>query len=196
MNIKFIKFLAVGLIVSFVCLVSFLVLVGKTTHRHCLKQAGSAFMMYSSEHFGQLPYSTNGFGDALLQLAGSNSTNDYLGGFVECLCAPGDDGKYLKEALENHAVVREERCTRVYIQGLCETNDSQLCILFDRNSCRGGDHGRSPWGHPLREACLLDGSMQIIRDEDWLEFSQKQVELLVAAGFTRTNALHFYPAAK
>jgi len=48
----------------------------------------------------------------------------------------------------------------------------------------------------VREVCLLDGSMQVIRDEDWPEFSRNQVELLVAAGFSRTNALYFYPAAK
>jgi hypothetical protein len=48
----------------------------------------------------------------------------------------------------------------------------------------------------LREVCLLDGAMEIIPDENWPEFSRKQVELLVAAGFSRTNALHFYPAAK
>jgi hypothetical protein len=46
------------------------------------------------------------------------------------------------------------------------------------------------------EACLLDGSMQVIPDERGPEFSRNQVGLLVAAGFNRTNALRFYPAAK
>lgn len=162
----------------------------KYCHRHCIKQTGLDFKMYSSEHFGHLPFSTNGFGDALLLLAKEDST------IVNSLCGPDDDGQIFRDALANNSVVPEEKCSRVYIQGLSESDNPEICILFDRNSCRGGDHGRSPWGHPLREALLLDGSMQDIRDEDWLEFSRKQVELLVAAGFSRTNALHFYPAAK
>ena len=147
--------------------------------------------MYAGEHYGQLPFSTNGFGNALLELVDTN----YLAE-IKLICGPGDDGHIFLEALKNNSIVPEEKCSRVYIQGLSDANDPQICILFDRNSCPGGDHFRSPWGHRVREACLLDGSMQIIRDEDWPEFSKKQVELLVAAGFIKTNALHFYPAAK
>jgi hypothetical protein len=131
-----------------------------------------------------------------LLLAGADSTNDYTGGFIGCLCGPGDDGHLYREALKNHSVLPEDQCTRIYIQGLSETNDPRICILFDRNSCRGGDHFRSPWGHRVREACLLDGSMVVIPDEKWPEFSRQQVDLLVAAGFSRTNALRFYPAAR
>lgn len=165
------------------------------SHQHCIKQTGLAFRLYAEDHQGQLPFSTNGFGNALLLLADAHSDNDYLGGFMACLCGPGDDGHVFTDALKNHSVVPEEQCSRVYIQGLSETNDPSLCLLFDRNSCKGGDHFRSLWGHPLREACMLDGSMQVIRDEDWPEFSRKQVELLVAAGFSRTNVLQFYPTA-
>jgi len=158
-------------------------------HQHCIKQVGLAFRLYARDHNGKLPYSTNGFGDALLILAKEDSSN------IHIICGPGDDGHLYIEALKNHSQLPEEKCSRVYIQGLSETNDPQICILFDRNSCRGGDHFRSPWGHLLREACMLDGSMQVIRDEDWPEFSRNQVELLVAAGLSRTNALRFYPAA-
>jgi hypothetical protein len=169
----------------------------KFGHQHCIKVAGGAFMWYAGDHNGQLPFSTNGFGDALLLLAGGHGeTNDYLGGFFACVCAPDDAGQVFSEALKNNSTVPEDKCSRVYVQGLNMTNDSQLCILFDRNSCRGGDHFRSPWGHRVREACLLDGSMEVIPDEKWPEFSRNQVELLVAAGFSRTNALRFYPVAK
>ena len=164
---------------------------GSYVHQHCIKITGSAFRLYADDHQGQLSFSTNGFGNALLQLVSSN----YLPG-VAWTCGPDDDGHIFKEALKNNSVVPEDQCSRVYIQGLSESNDGNICILFDRNSCKGGDHFRSPWGHRVRELCLLDGSMQIIRDEDWPDFSRKQVELLVAAGFSRTNALHFYPAAK
>jgi hypothetical protein len=166
---------------------------GHYVHQHCIKQTGMAFYIYASDHNGNLPFSTNGFGNALLLL----TEGGYLGGTndVAEICGPDDDGHIFKSALQNNSVVPEDQCSRVYIQGLSEANDPSICVLFDRNSCKGGDHFRSPWGHPLREACLLDGSMQIIRDEDWPDFSQKQVELLVSAGFSRTNALHFYPAA-
>lgn len=170
----------------------------KYAHQHCIKQAAMSFRVYAEDHDGKFPYSTNGFGNALLLLAQSAAGDDtnYFAFCLHVLCGPGDDGHVLMEAYKNHSIVPEDQCSRVYIQGLSETNDYQICVLFDRNSCRGGDHFRSPWGRRLREACLLDGSMQVISDEKWPEFSREQVELLVAAGFSRTNALRFYPAAQ
>lgn len=159
-------------------------------HLHCIKQVSLTFRLYSSDHQGQLPFSTNGFGNALLLLVKEDLTG------INTFCGPDDDGHIFKEALQNNSIVPEDQCSRVYIQGLSDTNDPEICVLFDRNSCRGGDHGRSPWRPRVRELCLLDGSMQVIRDEAWPEFSRKQVELLVAAGFARTNALHFYRTAK
>ncbi len=159
-------------------------------HLHCIKQASLALKIYSGEHTGHLPYSTNGFGDALTLFARTDES------VLNSICGPDDDGHLFREALTNHSIVPEDKCSRIYIQGFTESDNPDICILFDRNSCKGGDHGRSPWGHLLREACLLNGSMQFIRDEDWPEFGRKQVDLLVAAGFSRTNALHFYPSAK
>jgi hypothetical protein len=155
-------------------------------HQHCIKGAGMDLQIYAGDHYGRYPFSTNGFGDALLSLTKESPD------CIHNICGPDDDGHIFREALTNHSIVPEEKCSRVYIQGLCETNDPQICILFDRNSCRGGDHFRSPWGHRVHEVCLLDGSMQVIPDEKWPEFSRQQVDLLVAAGFSRTNALHFF----
>jgi hypothetical protein len=74
------------------------------------------------------------------------------------------------------------------------TNNSNICILFDRHSVPGGDHfyGR---GQPVREVCMLDGTMQTISDEMWPEFSRQQVELLVAAGWNREHAHDYYREA-
>ena len=113
-------------------------------HQHCIKSAGIAFEIYAKDHFGQLPFSTNGFGNALLMLVETGATE------IHNICGPDDDGHVFKEALTNHSVVPEAQCSRVYIQGLSETNDPTICILFDRNSCKGGDHFRSPWGHRVR----------------------------------------------
>ena len=159
-------------------------------HQHCIKGAGIAFQIYSSAYQGQLPFSTNGFGNALLILAKEDPS------CIHNICGPDDDGHIFTDALKNNSSVSEDQCSRVYIQGLSESSDPQIWLLFDRNSCRGGDHFRSPWGHRVREVCMLDGSMQVISHEHWPEFSLNQVELLVAAGFSRTNALHFYPSAK
>jgi len=108
-------------------------------HRHCIKQASLALKIYSSDHFGNFPFSTNGFGDALLIFLKEDPS------VINSICGPDDDGQIFKEALKNNSIVPEDQCSRVYIQGLRESNDPNICILFDRNSCKGGDHGRSPW---------------------------------------------------
>ena len=165
----------------------------KYAHQHCIKQAGMSFRLYANDHEGRFPSSTNGFGNALLLLM--DPDNLYMSGAIS---GPGDDGHLYREAFTNKSIMPENLCSRIYVQGLSETNDPQICILFDRNSCRGGDHFRSPWPwhRRVREVCLLDGSMQVIADDRWTEFSRNQVELLTATGFSRDRALRFYPAAR
>lgn len=188
-RVKIFGSIAVSLLVLVVCLgVVWFHYLGKV-HQHCIKATGVAFRMYSEDHGGVLPYSTNGFGDALLLLV----KEGYIPG-VAFICGPGDDGHILSDALVQGVDVPEEQCSRVYVQGLSETNDPNICILFDRRSVRGGDHGYG-WGPPLREACMLDGSMKAILDGQWPEFSREQIDLLVSAGFTRQKALEYYPAA-
>lgn len=158
-------------------------------HQHCIKATGLAFRMYAEAHGGFLPYHTNGFGDALLVLVKEH----HLPG-VAWICGPGDDGAVLSNALVHGLDVTEELCSRVYLQGLSTTNDPMICILFDRHSVSGGDHGYG-WGRAIREVCMLDGSMQTIPDERWPEFGRLQVELLVAAGWTLEKASEYYPDA-
>ncbi len=148
-----------------------------------------AFRFYAQAHGGMLPFHTNGFGDALLLLVKEGHAPS-----VAYICGPGDDGSVLSNALARGLHMPEEECTRVYIQGLSETNDPSLCILFDRRSVPGGDHFYG-MGKPLREACMLDGGMETILDQRWPEFCRKQVDLLVAAGWTREKALKYYPEA-
>ena len=158
-------------------------------HHHCIKITGMGFKMYATDHNGTFPYHTNGFGDALLLLVKEHHVDR-----VAYLCGPGDDGHILTNALAQGLDVPEEQCSRVYVQGLSEINDPMICILFDRRSVKGGDHNYG-FGKPIREVCMLDGSMLSIGDERWLEFSRQQVELLVTAGFKREKALEYYPAA-
>ena len=98
-------------------------------------------------------------------------------------------------ALTHGFHVPESQCSRVYVQGLSRTNDPQLCILFDRRSVPAGDHFYGS-GKRVREACMIDGSMEVVPDKGWTEFSRRQVELLVAAGFKREKALEYYPGRR
>jgi hypothetical protein len=97
-----------------------------------------------------------------------------------------------REALKTGARIPEEKCSRIYIQGLSETNNPQIAILFDKKPTPGGDHFRRPWGPLLREVCMLDGSMEVIREENWPAFSRRQIELLVEDGMNRGAAEHYY----
>ena len=129
-------------------------------HRHCIKIAGMDFSEYAKQHGGVFPYNTNGFGDALLLLVRDRPYD------VAFICGPGDDGHVLSNALAHGLHVPEEQCSRVYVQGLSETNDPGICILFDRRSVPGGDHFYGS-GKPVREVCMLDGFMQTVPDARW-----------------------------
>jgi hypothetical protein len=155
-------------------------------HEHCIKGAGLALRTYALDHHGNFPSDTNGFGNALLLLV----KGDYSS--IGEITGPGDGGAVFRDALKTGAPIPEEKCSRVYIQGLSDQNSPQIAILFDKKSCRGGDHFRSPWGPRLREVSLLDGSMQVIPEKNWPLFSSNQVELLVQDGFARTKAKHFF----
>jgi hypothetical protein len=180
---------AVGFTAGVMCLgIAWLHHLGKV-HQHCMKCTGLAFRAYSMDHAGALPYSTNGFGDALLLLVKEGHLPT-----VAFICGPGDDGHVLSNALVFGLHVPESQCSRVYIQGLSEANDPSVCVLFDGRSVPGGDHFYGS-GKPLREVCLLDGSMQAISDKQWPEFSRRQVDLLITVGFSRQKALEYYPEA-
>ena len=175
---------------TFICLMGLNVF---HAHEHCIKQAGLAFHTYARDHDGRLPYDTNGFGNALLLLVKGGYLGDIKGvNSIGPVTGPGDKGQVFKRALKTGERIPEELCSRIYIQGLSETNDPQIVILFDKKSCPGGDHFRRPWGPREREICLLDGSMQGVSDKRWPEFSSNQVELLVQAGIPREAAKKYY----
>ena len=153
-----------------------------------MKIAAMVLDGYASEHGGAYPYHTNGFGDALLLLAKDRPSD------LVFICGPGDDGHLLTNALALGLHVPEEQCSRVYVQGLSQTNDPSICILFDRRSVAGGDHFYGT-GKRVREVCLICGMVKMISDAQWTEFSRQQVELLLAAGFKREKALYYYPGA-
>jgi hypothetical protein len=128
------------LLAVFFCMAAFNVF---HAHEHCIKQTGLAFKTYALDNYGRLPYDANGFGNALLLLVKSGYLGDTNGQHsINLITGPGDDGTVLREALKTGAHIPEQKCSRIYIQGLSETNNPNLAILWDKKSMRGGDHFR------------------------------------------------------
>ncbi|MBE0545056.1 MAG: hypothetical protein IH623_27265 [Verrucomicrobia bacterium] len=150
-------------------------------HQHCSKGLGLLLRQYASNHDGNYPVHTNGFGDALLLLI---TEDDHAN--LRHLVAPGDDGKMLLECLEKNLDVPEEKCSRIYIQGLSETNgDDGVALVFDAYPTPGGDHFRRPWGKPIRDVVMASGSVEFIPEMRWPAFAQDQIERLVRLGRER-----------
>lgn len=157
-------------------------------HQHCMKQAVFVFSSYASENNGTFPESDKGWGDALLKL-GSIEDSDY---WVPYVVGIDDDGSHLLDALAHGTDVDEERCTRIYVQGLTENSHFETAILFDRDSEPGGDHFRCRFREPLREVLTAGGSHKMIKDRDWPEYVKKQRELLREQGFDEATIDEVY----
>jgi len=180
-------------VLIFVALMSIGVVNPFHAHEHCIVQTGIAFRMYASEHGGAFPSDSNGFGNALLLLVKEGTLGDRDGTHsVALLTAPGDNGDVLREAFKTGAHVPDEKCSRIYVQGLTQNNNPEIAILFDKYPTPGGDHFRHPWGAPIRDVCMLDGSTKSIHETNWLAFASNQVELLVKEGILRGTAEHYY----
>jgi hypothetical protein len=153
-------------------------------HLHCNKGLSLSLRQYADDNNGKFPFHTNGFGDALLLLL----KEDYVLN-ARTLTAPGDDGTRFNEALTNQTDVDESKCSRIYIQGLSETETAKypVALVFDAYPTRGGDHGRRPWGEPIRDIVWSDGSAGSVHESSWPTFATNQIELLVKLGQDRTE---------
>ena len=182
--------LGIGLPVLALMLFVILMSILFPAHEHCMKQTGLSLRTYAIDHDGRFPFHTNGFGDAVVLLL----KEDLCGPAM--FTAPGDDGSLYKECMKTGAHMPEERCTRAYVQGLSDTNNPEIALVFDRYPTRGGDHFHRPWGPLQRDVGMLDGSMVTVREERWPEFRRRQIELLVAEGISRTQAEKLYATFK
>jgi hypothetical protein len=155
-------------------------------HAHCMKGGGLDLMGYAHEHGGQFPFHTNGYGDALLLVNN---------GWDAALTGPGYDTQIFERARKTGEDAPESEFGRVYVQGLSDTNDAEIAILFDKLPTPGGDHchGFRRLSAPLgREIWTIGSGMRFISDSRWPEFAREQVELLVAAGIAREQAERYY----
>jgi len=151
-----------------------------------MPQAVSAFRVYAYDHGGVFPYHTNGYGDALLMMAPAGPWY-YLTG-------PGYDTSAFEKALALAGHVDEKRCGRVYVQGLSETNDGRIAMLFDKVAAPP-DHCQFPgrlWREFVREVCFVAGQWRPVPVAGWSAFAQEQVELLIRAGFSKEHAQELY----
>lgn len=159
------------------------------SHAHCIPQAESAFRMYARDNFGRFPSHTNGYGDALLLLVPT-----YIPWSI--LTGPGGyDAEAGKQWLQSGVNVPESECGRVYVQGLTETNNPAIAILFDKVPTPGGDHchGLKRLNAPLcRDVLFLDRSRDTIDESKWPDFAKNQIELLVKEGFNRAAVEQLY----
>ena len=71
-------------------------------------------MSYAEEHGGRFPFSTNGYGAALVLVNG---------GWDESLTGPGYDARVFERVRRTGEVAPAIEFGRVYVQGLSETND-------------------------------------------------------------------------
>jgi hypothetical protein len=160
-------------------------------HAHCMPQASGALLTYAEDHGGQFPYSTNGYGNALLLLTPERSWFYFING-------PGYDNSPFEEAFDTGGRVDERRCGRVYVQGLSKTNDPKIAVLFDKVAAPP-DHCHFPrrlWAGFVREVCFVDGDWRAIPVGRWPEFARQQIELLIAAGFSMSEAERLYQQTK
>jgi len=155
-------------------------------HAHCIVGGGLSLDSYAAEHSGHFPFSTNGYGDALVLVNDS---------WDESLTGPGYDAWVFERARRTGENAPESEFGRVYVQGLSKTNDPDIALLFDKLPTPGGDHCHflhrlfAPLG---REIWTVGGVHRFIRENDWPAFSRKQVELLVAAGLPKEQAEMYY----
>jgi hypothetical protein len=156
------------------------------THAHCIVGGGMDLIMYAHEHNGRFPYHTNGYGDALLLVNA---------GWDAALTGPGYNADVFKRARATGENAPESEFGRVYVQGLTNTNDAKIALLFDKLPTPGGDHCqglRRIWTPLAREVFMISGGKELIWEKDWPAFAKKQIELLVAAGISRQQAGRYY----
>ena len=84
-------------------------------HRYCMKQVGTALMVYASENNDSFPSHPGGYGDALLLLY--TGKDNYIGA-TSLLTGPCYGWKVFDDAIRSSGHVPESECGRVYVQGL------------------------------------------------------------------------------
>ncbi len=157
-----------------------------TGHAHCIVGGGQSLSLYAHDHGGRFPHHTNGYGDALVMMESD---------WDAALTGPGYDAAVFAHVRRTGEDAPEIEFGRVYVQGLTETNNPEIALLFDKLPTPGGDHCHflARVSAPLaREVWTIGSDRQVIRESEWPTFAKRQIELLVASGITREQAERYY----
>ncbi len=155
-------------------------------HAHCMTGGGLSLSSYAHDHDGRFPYHTNGYGDALVMMES---------GWDAALTGPGYDAAVFERVRRTGEDAPEAEFGRVYVQGLTVANAPGIALLFDKLPTPGGDHCHllARISAPLaREVLTIGMNRRVVRESEWPAFAKQQVELLVAAGITREQAVRYY----
>jgi hypothetical protein len=155
-------------------------------HAHCMAGGAQSLLLYAHDHFGRFPYHTNGYGDALVMMDS---------GWDAALTGPGYDAAVFARVRRTGEDAPESEFGRVYVQGLSESNNPEIALLFDKMPTPGGDHCHflSRVFAPLaREVLTIGGTRRVVRESEWPAFAKQQIELLVVAGIARGQAERYY----
>jgi hypothetical protein len=153
---------------------------------HCIVGGGLSLESYAEEHQGRFPFSTNGYGDALVLVDA---------GWDESLTGPGYDARVFERVRRTGENAPESEFGRVYVQGLSKSNDPEIALLFDKLPTPGGDHCqflRRIIAPLAREVWTVGGERHVIEETGWPAFSKHQIQLLVTAGVSRDQAEMYY----
>jgi hypothetical protein len=158
-------------------------------HRYCLKQTASELLVAAHDNAGRFPSHTNGYADAIMSL-NSVALITFSGpGYpIDPLRSPWNEKNEKRD-------VPEQEIGRVYVQGLRAGDNPQIAILFDKLPTPGDDHchGLRRLSAKLgREVGFVDGSITFIPEQEWAEFSRRQIELLIAAEVPKSVAESYY----
>ena len=147
---------------------------------------GQSLSLYAHDHGGRFPYHTNGYGDALVMMDS---------GWDAALTGPGYDAAVFARIRRTGEDAPENEFGRVYVQGLSETNDPEIVLLFDKMPTPGGDHCHflaRVFAPLAREVWTIGSDRRVVRESEWPAFVKGQIELLVAAGIAQEQAERYY----
>jgi len=134
----------------------------------CAKSMGLALRTYALDHGGRFPAGGD-TPEASLSLLYSNYVDAYtLRGKTVRL-------EVAQAALARNGKLGPESCDWHYVEGLTDTDDPQIAILWDKVGL-GHNGERLKWGG--HSVVLVDGSEQHVSGAKWPEFLQQQKQLL------------------
>ena len=129
-----------------------------------------ALLAFAARHYGFFPSSKTGAFDALQKLY-----PEYMPSGRE-LAGISGDVRGLTNALFNKSPINESLTSWVYIQGLRESDDPQVAVLWERRPGLDSSGRRNFSG--ARAVVLISGEITNVSLADWPSFTNRQEKLL------------------